>query len=103
MSNEGTGKLDMEELSRSLTGFDEIAIQKRFGADFTALPGTLAARALLFVHKTREGRAPADAFNAVMGLRIDAVEQEFEVPDEVREAAEGKARAARATRPTRTS
>jgi hypothetical protein len=103
MTTEDT-KLDMEALSRSLTGFDEIAIQQRFGADFTALPGTLTARSLLFVHHRRGGMSDADAWTTVMGMSIDDVEAEYEIPDEVREAVEGKARARLdATRPTPTS
>jgi hypothetical protein len=79
-------KIDMEALSRSLTGFDEIAICNKFHREFTDLPGTRQARALLFISKKREGMTDADAFKLVMDLPLGELEGFFDT-----ESLEGKA------------
>ena len=68
-------KSDMtaSEMLESLTGFDEVAIAKHFGAEALELAEkkpTMLARALAFVHMTREGRDAAAARADAMGLSI---------------------------------
>lgn len=78
----GEARIDMEEMTRSLTGFDEIAIERAWGKAFNDLGGTTLARALLFVAERRDGMKDADAYRAVMDLRLDALESRFEVADD---------------------
>lgn len=70
-----------EEMSGSLTGFDEIAIEKHFdGFDIYAdgeRKGVRAMRALVFVHQTREGKPPKDAKDYAMGLGLNDVSAYF--------------------------
>lgn len=67
----------VEELANSLTGFDEIAIKKAFGATFASLSPNEKGeggdvfqflRALVFVHRKREGDNDITAFNAAQAL-----------------------------------
>jgi|WetSurMetagenome_2_1015567.scaffolds.fasta_scaffold72741_3 hypothetical protein len=92
-------KLDAEELSRSLTGFDEIAIQKWFKAPFTDLSSTLVSRALIFIHRKRQGASDADAYRTVMEMGLGEVAEHFDDGT----SAEGNGRAKLATAPTRAS
>lgn len=83
-----TEKPNIEELTESLTGFEEIAISKAFSVkDFTALPGTMSVRALLFVVYKREGDNDGDAYQRAMELSMKAVNDYFDdeieaIPDE---------------------
>jgi hypothetical protein len=43
----------IEDVVESLTGFEEIAVEKQFGAAVTALNETMSARALVFVLNKR--------------------------------------------------
>lgn len=67
-----------EELADSLTGFDEIAIKKAFGATLSELSPDQKGqggdvfqflRALIFVHRRREGENDITAFNTAQNLR----------------------------------
>lgn len=75
-----TEKLNSQEMTRSLTGFDEIAIKKAFGARFEDLEGMFFARSLLFVQMRREGAGDAAAFKAVMEMTFGDVEDRFDKP-----------------------
>lgn len=61
-------KVTSEELFESLTGFDEIAISQQFGSTPTDLPGTLLARALIFIAQRREGVSDSEAYQSAMSL-----------------------------------
>lgn len=77
------------EMSESLTGWDEIAVEKHMGID----PYTdgerkpmLLMRSLVFVHKTRQGLSGPDARQAVMDMPVSALNDYFsatepELPD----------------------
>jgi hypothetical protein len=76
----------VEELADSLTGFDEIAIRKAFGATFASLSPNEKGeggdvfqflRALVFVHRKREGDNDITAFNAAQGLTTGEVNSYF--------------------------
>lgn len=72
-----------DEMIESLTGFDEIAIAKHFGAEWTELTNTKPStfnRSLVFVHLTREGRSAAAAKDEVMNMNLRAVKDYF-APD----------------------
>lgn len=75
--------MGMEEFLDSLTGFDEIAIEKAFGADITSLltkQATMSMRALVFVARRRDGLSDAEARKSVMEAPLSEVKAFF--PDE---------------------
>lgn len=75
-------KPTIEETAESLTGFEEIAIRREFGADLSALPDTTLARALVFVLLCRESGDPTSARNEVMKMTLRAVMDSFgDTPD----------------------
>jgi hypothetical protein len=86
-----TGKIESETFTRTLTGFDEVAIRKMFGASFDVLEGTLNPRALLFVQLRRDGAKDPDAFRSAMEIMLGDLEQLFQNPNEAGEVDEGKA------------
>jgi hypothetical protein len=63
-------KLDARAMSRTLTGFDEIAIKQRYGAPWDSLDGMFAARALMFVQMRRDGSTDGQAYRASMEATI---------------------------------
>ena len=65
----------------ALTGFDELAIEAKFGSDFNALNATMTMRALVFVQLRREGRDDKGAYGEAMRLTLKAVNERFEKPD----------------------
>jgi len=76
----------VEELSDSLTGFDEIAIKKAFGVPFAALAPNEKGqggdvfqflRTLVFVHRRREGDTDVTAYNAAQGMTTGEVNAYF--------------------------
>ena len=72
-----TAEITADEMYESLTGFEEIAIEKAFGEPIEDLASTRVTsfgRALVFVHHTREGMNAKDAKEAAMRLRIRDVE-----------------------------
>jgi hypothetical protein len=78
-------KPSIEEVTRSLTGYDELAIQKHFKADWTALAETspvAVTRALVFVMERRRGLTDQDAYKAAMGLTIGECTARFADTDE---------------------
>jgi hypothetical protein len=68
---------DAEAFTRSLTGFDEVAIKRMFAAPLGELDGGLIPRALLFIADRRTGANDADAFRRVMELPLGDVEARF--------------------------
>lgn len=74
-------ELTPTEMVESLNGFEEIAINKVFGATITALPEkdpTMFARALVFVAIKRQGSNDPEAKAAVLEMPIKAVQDYFE-------------------------
>jgi hypothetical protein len=78
-------RIRSREFTKSLTGWDEIAIRKAFGSSLEDLEGSLIPRALLFVQRRREGAKDAQAYIAAMDLPMGDLEKLFESD------AEGKA------------
>lgn len=66
-------ELTLEEVSDSLTGFDEIAITQQFGRTVTDLAQhdpSMFGRAMVFVVKRRDGATDDDARNAAMAMTM---------------------------------
>lgn len=79
-------ELTAEDFFKSITGFDEIAIQKTFGTSFVDLRNDQFRflRALVFVDLRRDGKKDAEAYTEVMNLGIGQVDAWFaEAADEV--------------------
>ena len=75
-----TTDITIEEITESLTGFDELAIAKFFGMEWMALGETrptALSRALIFVHKRREGAKDADAYQQAMSLTLGETTEYF--------------------------
>lgn len=75
--------LDFEELSRSLNGFDEIAIERYFHKPFHELSATTLVRALVFIAEKRDGMGDQDAFKKVMDMPISALEARAKQPESI--------------------
>lgn len=77
-------RMSADEFMETLTGFDEIAIEKAWGKDVMALaqgsPTTLL-RALVFVERRRDGLNDHEAKDAVLGMTLREVNERF-VDDE---------------------
>lgn len=69
----------VEEVSESLNYFDEIAIEKHFGKDWTDLAATITLRALAFILERRAGLTDRDAFAKVAQLPLVAVNAYFDL------------------------
>lgn len=81
-----TSGLTAEEVTESITGFDEIAVDKHFGGfdlytDAEAKP-VVSLRALVFVHLRHNGMPDKDAHKTVMEMPLKAVHDYFEQDDE---------------------
>lgn len=75
-----TTKLSASALVDSLTGFEEIAIEKHMGIDPYVDGQTKplrALRALLFVQGTREGLTAPEARQRAMEMPMSAVQDHF--------------------------
>ena len=70
--------IEAEQFTRTLTGYDEIAIAQQFGAPLGALAGGLVPRALLFIESRRGGMKDPDAYMTVMTMTLGDVEERFE-------------------------
>ena len=67
----GATETTLSEMVESLTGYDELAIEKHFGAPISDLMNskpTTGIRGLIFVHKTRENFSAVDAKKQAMEL-----------------------------------
>lgn len=81
--NEATStKKTVTESMELLTGFDEIAIEKSFGADIDSLRVTMTLRSLVFIDKRREGLDVKAAYNAAMELTTKQVNEHFAEDDD---------------------
>lgn len=71
--------LDADALSKSINGFDQIAIRQMFRErlDQLAADSTMFMRALLFVLAKRDGANDGDAYRSVMLLPLDEVVDRF--------------------------
>ncbi|HEY1178609.1 MAG TPA: hypothetical protein VGF17_20840 [Phytomonospora sp.] len=65
------------ESVEALTGFDEIAIAKKFGAQFDDLQGSMNLRALVFIEQRRAGVDEKAAYDGVMSLPLRDVKDHF--------------------------
>ncbi len=74
-----------EDLVRSLTGWDEIAISERFRKEFSDLGQTITMRSLVFVQLRRAKVPDGDAFRACMNLPLGDLERYFVNPQEAQE------------------
>lgn len=72
-------RIDLGELSQSLTGFDQVAIRLRFGTRLEDLmEDTMTFMyALYFVHLRRQGAKDADAYSEAMSLPLSAISEVF--------------------------
>jgi hypothetical protein len=81
-----TQSKSIEEAMESLTGWDEIAIEKAFGEDITSLlvgKPTMSMRALVFVDKRREGMKDGEAKSFAMEMKLQDAQAWFEDDDEI--------------------
>lgn len=76
--------LDADQLSRSIDGFEQIAIRQTFRErlDQLAADSTMFMRSLLFVLARRDGASDADAYRTVMRLPLAAVVGRFRSGDD---------------------
>jgi hypothetical protein len=83
--DDGT-KLSMEDITRSLTGYEENEIEERFGHPIGVLLQialTKSGRALIFVVENRElGGKPDKAYHRAMSLTVGEVNDRFLDADE---------------------
>lgn len=79
--------LSADDLFMTLTGFDEIAILKEFGADIVELKARpmMFLRALVFVWLRRCGQADRVAFKTAQTMPISEVTEVFPQGDPVEE------------------
>jgi hypothetical protein len=78
-------QMTAEEMSNSLTGFDEIAIEKHMEMDIYMDAETKpvkALRSLVFIAKTREGLTAPDARQAALEMSMSQVNDFFAEDDE---------------------
>lgn len=71
-------KINVEEFSRSLNGFDDVAISGAFGKRFAHMEDFETGRALLFIWLKREhGMKDKDARQAAMAATVGNLEDYF--------------------------
>lgn len=70
-------RLTMSEAVKSLTGFDEIAVEARFRREFVELGKTMTVRAVAFVLHRRGGMTDGDAYQAAMSAPLSALNDLF--------------------------
>lgn len=76
-------KPTMQEIADSLTGYEEMGIERAFGKALENLSITTSARALGFVLAKREGQTHDEAFKTVMELRaLDLADRFADVDQE---------------------
>lgn len=80
-----TERITADEMVESLTGYDEIAIEKHFGAGPFQLVNsgreTSLMRALVFIQLRRGGQPDHEAKEAVMQLPLKEVQARFAEDD----------------------
>lgn len=73
-------QITVNEMAESLTGYDEIAIEKHMGIDVYAdaeQKGVKALRALVFVSQRRQGKTDAEAVKAAMNMSLKEANSYF--------------------------
>src|SRR5690606_3900352 len=77
-------KINLTELSRSITGFDQVAVRTRFHDRLENLmdDGLMFMRVMYFVHLRRNGSKDADAFNQAMALPLSELTELFDAGDD---------------------
>lgn len=76
-----TEKYRSGEVADSITGHDEVAIEKAFGKTLEGLADTgggMFLRGLLFAAYCHEGKSAAEAYKAVMDLSLKQLREQFE-------------------------
>lgn len=68
------GEEAVETAMRSITGFDEIAIEQAFGSSFSDLSPTMTTRSVIFVLERRRGSTDAQAYQTAMRLGLGQVD-----------------------------
>lgn len=85
MTSTGAPTMTLDEMVESLTGFDELAIEKHFdGFDIYAhgeTKGIRAMRALAFVQFRRDGQTDREAVKTAQELTFKALKDRF-LPDQ---------------------
>lgn len=71
-----------QEAMSSLTGFDEIAIEKAFGKELDELSGRDTVRAIIFVLERRAGASDKDAKAYALGVSMGDLDKHFETSAE---------------------
>lgn len=81
-----TSGITIEEMSESITGFDELAIEKHMGLDLYqdgARKPVGLVRSLVFVHQRRAGLSDADAKKHVLNMTVKQVNGYFEQSNDI--------------------
>lgn len=80
-----SARMSTEEMLESLTGFEEIAIERAFSAevmDLAKTKPTMFLRSLVFTHLVREGQDVNSAKQSAMELTLKASQGFFEEAEE---------------------
>lgn len=72
-----TPKTTYDEAVEGLSGYDEVAIEKKFGTDLDSLRLSMQLRALFFVRVKGGGSTEADAYKQAMELTVKQLGDEF--------------------------
>jgi len=72
----------VEEMAESLTGFDELAIEARFGKSVTDLSPTISMRAMTFITNRRGGMNDKDAYRESMEPTLKMITAMFRGADQ---------------------
>jgi hypothetical protein len=77
-------KIKLSDLSETLNGFDQIAIRSRFHERFDQLAEDplMFARAMYFIHLTRQGVKHGEAFDTAMNLPMAQLNDLFDGDDD---------------------
>lgn len=84
MNAQITEQISTEEFIESLTGYEEIAIAKAFGAELFVLAETkqtMFIRALVFIHVKRTGVKDDEAKKTVLGMSLKQAQSHFSDED----------------------
>lgn len=74
-------KPTVEDVMDSISGFDEIAVEKAFGKELLDLSASMVTRALVFVmERKKNGNDNTAAFNVAMNLGMKDLNDQFEEP-----------------------
>lgn len=84
-TDEQPERLSMNDLVKSLTGYEEDDVEERFGHPIGVLLDhrvVKAGRALIYVVEKRAGAKPTDAYKTAMEMRLADVNSRFLDEDE---------------------